>query len=422
MLSKGIVMQLTETHAVVMTQEAEFRKIPRAEGMRIGQEVDIPAGVAAPSGQAGRSWWNARRFRQSGAVAAALLLAVGVWSYQAFMTKPMAYAYVTVDINPSIEFSVDEERTVIGVTALNADAERVLDDLTLDGKTVQEAVATVTDAAQKQGYLQDQGDVIITATLAGTPEAEQKVDSEADLGELEAKLGDQVKTVAQQGGNEVDVETIVVSPDLRDAAKEAGISPGKYAFYLSAQSAGIDVEIEELKKTSITKIVDARGTELAAIVHSLNGGKQLDKLLDTYKAEGKSGLQKNAKGVLPAGKERAPGQEKKDEDAKKTDKTAPSDASNGKASETDGGKNKGNDKQPKQDGGNSPLKGVLQDIEDGRKAEEKRKQTEDRSRDNGSGQGLGNGQDKTSDKNQDVKHKDDKKQERTNDKKNDSHQ
>jgi len=311
-------MQIAGDQVIVMTKGAEFKRIPYAAGMEVGQEVQLPAAVLVKTAgiQAqSRRWWNTR-FKQAGVVAAALLLAVGVWSSQTFMSATPAYAYVTLDINPSIELSVDSDRMVLHATALNEDGERVLSELALVGLAVQDAISKVASAAESRGYLEDDAEVIITASLA----EEAETASSDELAVMEDELVSTVQNVAVAAGTEVAVEGIVVSKAVRSAAQEAGLSPGKYAFYLTAQAQGIDVELEDLKKNPIQQLVDDQGNTVAKVVQNLNGGQQLDKLNSTYKQEGKSGLSKgNSKTVVFPKKEEvkleapktAPGQEKK---------------------------------------------------------------------------------------------------------------
>lgn len=60
---------------------------------------------------------------------------------------------VTVDINPSVEFIVDEENKVVSVTALNNDGNIIIVGETFIGKTAEEAVQLVVSIATDTGYI-----------------------------------------------------------------------------------------------------------------------------------------------------------------------------------------------------------------------------------------------------------------------------
>ena len=64
-----------------------------------------------------------------------------------------AEAYVTVDINPSIELVVNNRDKVVYVNALNDDAEVLLADLELAGLNVDDAMDIIIEAAIELGYI-----------------------------------------------------------------------------------------------------------------------------------------------------------------------------------------------------------------------------------------------------------------------------
>ena len=328
MQKKGVVMQLAEGYAVVMTKEMEFRKIPLLEGMVVGLEVDVPAETVVPlsAAKSNRAWYQ-RKWMKSGVVAASILLAVGLFSNTLF-TGPKAYAYVSVDINPSIELSIDNHKKVVTATPLNEDAEKLLTELKLTGIQIEEAVGKMADYAREHGYLHDKSEVIITASPA--VDEQKLVAEDLNLDQIEDDLVASVQNLATAYGADIDVEGVRVSEEVRDAAKEAGVSPGKYAVYLSALSQGVDVDINELKNAPISKVVEQRGPEMAGAIDELKSGDQLDTLLKTLKKDGKEGLKQGAKasGVLPNNKsvEREdqklpPGQQKKQDNATQSNDT-----------------------------------------------------------------------------------------------------
>ncbi|MBQ8849164.1 MAG: hypothetical protein IJ011_02380 [Clostridia bacterium] len=60
---------------------------------------------------------------------------------------------ITVDINPSVEFMVDDENKIISVTALNDDGSILIVGETFVGKTPEEAVELMVSVAAETGYL-----------------------------------------------------------------------------------------------------------------------------------------------------------------------------------------------------------------------------------------------------------------------------
>lgn len=60
---------------------------------------------------------------------------------------------ITVDINPSVEFMVDDENKIVSVTALNDDGSILIVGESFIGKTPEEAVALMVTVAADTGYL-----------------------------------------------------------------------------------------------------------------------------------------------------------------------------------------------------------------------------------------------------------------------------
>ncbi len=69
-----------------------------------------------------------------------------------------AEAYVTIDINPSIELVVNNRDEVVYVNALNEDAEVLLVDLDIIGMNVEDAMDLIIDKAIELGYIDTEAD------------------------------------------------------------------------------------------------------------------------------------------------------------------------------------------------------------------------------------------------------------------------
>lgn len=65
------------------------------------------------------------------------------------------YAYVTLDINPSVELRLDRENQVIETKAYNADGEALLKQVSLLHKSLEECVVILTSNEQFQSYMKD---------------------------------------------------------------------------------------------------------------------------------------------------------------------------------------------------------------------------------------------------------------------------
>jgi hypothetical protein len=139
--------------------------------------------------------------------------------------------YVSVDINPSIEFIVDEEDIVLSFELLNEDAEIIAADIDFVGMNVEDAMALFIEKATEAGYIDvtsDENAVLITVL------GEEEDDN---VGELRNRL----RTRAERDFANRNIMASVFTEDFTAAdlvaeANELGVSPGKLKMIKAAQS------------------------------------------------------------------------------------------------------------------------------------------------------------------------------------------
>lgn len=105
-----------------------------------------------------------RILRRVGAIAAAFALVLGgALAIRAYDVNCRVDTTVSLDVNPSIEITANQKEKVLAVNALNADAETVLDGMTLDGEPIDAAVNALVEAMLADGYLvPNDGAILVT--------------------------------------------------------------------------------------------------------------------------------------------------------------------------------------------------------------------------------------------------------------------
>src|SRR5690606_23345105 len=115
-MNRGIVMESGRRSTVVMTPDGEFVKIS-GSGWAIGEEISFE--------REARRQARRRSFLLTASAAVILPVAFTVPGLQLY-DRPHVAAYVTLDINPSVELGVDNNRGVVELHALNPDGETVI--------------------------------------------------------------------------------------------------------------------------------------------------------------------------------------------------------------------------------------------------------------------------------------------------------
>lgn len=144
----GKVIDMDEKTAIVMTDDFAFLNVEKTPEMAIGVKVKVlESDIIEPKREL-------RRYLPVAAVAAcfAIVLSFVLMFINGNTARKDIYAYVGIDINPSIELSINYNNRIAEAKALNRDAETVLNELELKGKTVAEAL---DDVVQKKARSMD---------------------------------------------------------------------------------------------------------------------------------------------------------------------------------------------------------------------------------------------------------------------------
>lgn len=139
-----------------------------------------------------------------------------------------ASTFITVDINPSITFTLDEDGVITGYVLSNEDAEIVAADLTFIGLTYEDALALFLDAAIETGYVDvTRTDNVVVVTI--TQEAEAGY--EAFQNEVQAKIAQHLSRSGIQAAVENGAEYYA---DIREEAEANDVSVGRIILIRAA--------------------------------------------------------------------------------------------------------------------------------------------------------------------------------------------
>lgn len=182
-----------------------------------------------------------------------ILAACGKESGEQFVA---ANAYLVIDINPSIEIVTNEDGRVLRVTPLNEDAQVLLLNVDLKGKTLEEAVDTIIELARESGFINEFDENVILFTV--------EADQERTIEELRKFLEEKVKKFKDKHQLRVQVliEQLSNRQELIEEARELDLSVNKLALIKAAMAIDPTLTIEEARELPIKDllkiIADAR--------------------------------------------------------------------------------------------------------------------------------------------------------------------
>ncbi len=195
------------------------------------------------------------------AIAACLVVAVGVFGFTYYDTNLAVESVVDIDVNPSVELTTNKKDMVLEVKAINADGEKILDGMNLKNSELKVAVNAIIGSMLKGGYLNDDNGILVTVKNEDSEKA--------------AQLRNLVVTDIDASLNEHNVSAPVINQTVSETssveafAKANNISVGKATFVLNLAKKDPTLDAQDLAKLSlkdIAGIVNARKIDIKDIV------------------------------------------------------------------------------------------------------------------------------------------------------------
>lgn len=169
----------------------------------------------------------------------AFIFLISVFSYRLYFTES---AYIDIDVNPSIELTINRFNRVIAAYAYNDEGNKILKGVKLTHKAYDEAIDGLMEVMEKEGYLRNDG--LISATIRTDWREEVRLKS------LEQAVENHLTESHKKASHEV----YPVDSATKEEAYEENISPAKYLAILELQKIAPDVTVESCKEHSISEI------------------------------------------------------------------------------------------------------------------------------------------------------------------------
>jgi len=243
---KGVVLKKKPKTLVVMTPKGEYREV--AAGKRNPQVGEQIAFKKSDARDRDKLTWTSIVASLAVAAVISFFIFGGFGKLPNWFGNKDVVGYITLDINPSVEIGIDKLEKVRQVEGLNAEGEALIKGLEYRNKSFQDVVSELLALAETSYLSSGKADILYSAV---TTKETRLLDTRlaSDLREVSANY------LTEKHGEDMDGFSSVafaVSPELRDAAKKAKLSAGKYAAYLVAKNNGFAVTLAEFRADSVT--------------------------------------------------------------------------------------------------------------------------------------------------------------------------
>ncbi len=246
-------MQLRKKRAVVLTPEGVFKRCHADPNWMVGDEIDIPVRQL-----------KMRQVYYSAAAAVILLALITVlYPFAGGSSSHQIVAYVTLDINPSIELGIDKQDIVRSAVGLNADGERIIAQLNLIGKRLDETAAAIIQQVDAAGIISrhiqdDTVEIVVSTTVIVDSAVDEREDGNAQVS-VKQSIQAELAALHKDEPVHVSIDEVSTPPDVREEAQKEGISTGKMAVKLLAEQHGITISNEDLNQLPIGKVLQEAG-------------------------------------------------------------------------------------------------------------------------------------------------------------------
>ena len=188
-----------------------------------------------------------KRWAPLAAAAVLALLLCGGFGLHGWNTAHAVASVVSLDVNPSIQLQVNQREKVLSATALNEDAEIILEGMDLRNTQLNVAVNAIVGSLLQHGYLESLSSTILISVEDNDAQRASR---------LEASLTAEVDAALQNAAAGAAVLSQVLTYDagLETQAQSSSISVGKAAMIQRVQSLNGQLAFEDLAALSVEEL------------------------------------------------------------------------------------------------------------------------------------------------------------------------
>ncbi|MCP1458691.1 anti-sigma factor domain-containing protein [Bacillus amyloliquefaciens] len=337
-MRRGIIVEKNKKFVTLLTPDGQFLKTKNDHRTcEIGEEITFEGETRMGRRASFFDFLKLRPFKLGVFTMTAIILFILI--LLPVFSDNKAYAYMTLDINPSIEMALNSKYEVIELTPLNHDAKQVIRDIG-DWKSsdFKEVISNIITDCSKHGYVKESKEILISTVYENTDDNTYKKGVKKQLADMTEKY----KGTYQVQSLESDMET-------REKAKQEGMSTGSYIRRNEKKT-----EEKQPEKQTDGNETDQKDTETDA-----DQSEQPD--TEKPAADEKTAPDEEKAAEKPGNNETTPGTEEAKPDSQdgnqQTEKNAASGSEENTQKEQDGEteqpptqnpQENGNDKEPKQ--------------------------------------------------------------------------
>ncbi|MFC4386775.1 hypothetical protein ACFOZ1_03020 [Gracilibacillus marinus] len=161
-MKKGIIVEQKRRYTIVMDRTGMFHKAKKLHAHEVGEEV----GYEILAGRYDVFFLFFKRHQMKFVTMVALCLLIFtpfyIWS-----EDEETFAIVSMDINPSINITIDQSFDVLEILPMNKDAIKIVNQLQLDNRTLPELSEEIIELARRDFQIEEDAPILMAVSYVG---------------------------------------------------------------------------------------------------------------------------------------------------------------------------------------------------------------------------------------------------------------
>ena len=240
---KAVIVEIRGETAAALGRDGTVFKV-KNRAYAVGQTIDVRRGV--------RSIRRQIAVLAAAAAAVFLIVGAGIFTYAA------PYSMVSLDVNPSLQYTLNRLGLVLAVEAVNGDGDEILAEVgTLSNRSIEDAIVITVRQITEDGYFDgdEPGGIVIAASSRDEGEARR----------LAENVRETAISVTRESEKDVVVAALTVGQDQVEQAKELGVSPGKLTLVEQLRDTASnpeDIDVMEWLEKPVKDIMEQTASQL----------------------------------------------------------------------------------------------------------------------------------------------------------------
>lgn len=249
----GIILSMDKRFVEVATPQNAYYRINRESTMYIGKEIVFSK----------KDIVGYRHLIKLLSVAAACICLVAGVAITLVMNSNSAiqeFAYISLDINPGIKFTINEKQSVLKVDSLNEDAEKLIKDVNYKGMDINNAVTNVIGMCEKSGIIDAREKMYLLISGAINTNSQKYKKGNSGTDDMSIILDGLKENIEKTSGVNHEIIVLKTYNEVMKEANKRHISFGRYALYTELKNHGKEISVEEINSAAVKDLVKLYNT------------------------------------------------------------------------------------------------------------------------------------------------------------------